>query len=157
MSTYLLAGEEDEDIALRLTQVDLHDGADGRLEVVSLRLWRVEDLDRVEAAGHLHERRGVEVGLELSCVQRRRHHHQLQIRPLRRHLLDEAKEDVSRESALVRLVKDDGGVALEHGVVHCLAQQHAVCHVLELRLRPRHVLEADRVPDLLSQLHIHLL
>ena len=49
----LLAGEEDEDVALRLAQVDLHNGADGRLEVVALGLGRVEDLDRVQTAGHL--------------------------------------------------------------------------------------------------------
>eukprot|EP00965_Chrysotila_dentata_P045002 1494767-Pleurochrysis_carterae.AAC.5 len=136
---------------------DLHDGADGGLEVVALWLGRVEDLDRVQPAGHLHQRRRVEVGLELARVERCTHHDQLEVGPLCRNFLDEAEEDVGGERALVRLVEDHRSVALEQRVRHRLAQQHAVRHVLQDRLGPRHVLETDRVPNLLAQLDVHLL
>mmetsp|Transcript_14985 Transcript_14985/g.34329 ORF Transcript_14985/g.34329 Transcript_14985/m.34329 type:complete len:504 (+) Transcript_14985:753-2264(+) len=153
----LLAREEDEDVALAFAQVHLHDGADGSLEVVALWLGCVEDLDRVQPARDLHERRRVEVRLELTGIERRAHHNQLEIRSLRGHLLDQPKEDVGRQRALVRFVEDHSGVSLEQWVRHRLAQEHAVRHVLENRLGARHVFEADGVPHLLSQLDVHLL
>ena len=63
-NTYLLAGEEHQHVAIdRLTHVQLEHGADRRLQVVALRLRRVEDLDRMRAAGDAHQRRAVEVRL----------------------------------------------------------------------------------------------
>mmetsp|Transcript_80034 Transcript_80034/g.214217 ORF Transcript_80034/g.214217 Transcript_80034/m.214217 type:complete len:283 (-) Transcript_80034:1008-1856(-) len=64
----LLAREEDEDVARRLAQVDLHRRADRRLQVVPLRLLGVEDLDGEGAARHVHSRAVVEVLLELARV-----------------------------------------------------------------------------------------
>ena len=78
----LLAREEDEDVARRLAEVDLDRGADGGLEVVALRLLRVEDLHREGAAGHVDSRAVVEVLLELAGVERRAHDDQPHVRPL---------------------------------------------------------------------------
>ena len=68
--TDLLPREEEEAIALLLlTHVDLDHGADGRLQVVPLRLRGVEDLHGVGASGDGEQRAAVEVHLELSGVQ----------------------------------------------------------------------------------------
>merc|ERR1719322_1054568 len=57
----LLAGQEHQHVALLYsTHVNLYDGPDCGLQVVPLWLWRVEDLDGVGAAGHVHEGRVVE-------------------------------------------------------------------------------------------------
>ena len=53
----------------------------------------------------------------------------LEVRPLSRHLLEDAHEDVGGQRALVSLVQDDDAVALQQGVVHGLPEQHAVGHV----------------------------
>ena len=51
MGGYLLAGKEEEDVASSLlAEVDLHHRPEGRLDVVSLWLWREEYLHRVGAA-----------------------------------------------------------------------------------------------------------
>eukprot|EP00965_Chrysotila_dentata_P249383 6208869-Pleurochrysis_carterae.AAC.10 len=71
--------------------------------------------------------------------------------------LDEAEEQVGGECALVRLVEHDGGVAPERRVVHRLAQQHPVGQVLEYRLGPARVVEADGVANLLAQRDAKLL
>jgi hypothetical protein len=56
----------------------------------------------------------------------------------------------------VGLVEDDGAVARQVVVVHGLAQQHAVRHVLENGARARLVFETDAVSDLLAELDVHL-
>lgn len=60
--TYLLPCKKEKDISLRLlAHVDLDDGTDGRLQVIALRFRRVEDLDRMSATGHAHQRSIVKV------------------------------------------------------------------------------------------------
>ena len=54
-------------------------------------------------------------------------------------------------------VEDDGAVASEVVVVHGLAQQHSVGHVLEDGVGPRLVLETNAVSNLLAELDVHLL
>ncbi len=46
---FLLASEEEQDVARRLAKMDLQDGADRRLQIGALRLRGVEDLDRGQA------------------------------------------------------------------------------------------------------------
>jgi len=51
--TDLLSGEEEQDVSFHLlAQVDLDHRPDGCLQVVSLRLWREEDLHRVSSSWH---------------------------------------------------------------------------------------------------------
>lgn len=71
---YLLSCEEEQDVALvALTHVDLDDGADGCLQVVPLRLRRVEDLHWMRASGDGQQRTLVEIHLELAGVERGAH------------------------------------------------------------------------------------
>ena len=62
----------------------LDDRPDGGFEIVSFRLRGVENLDGVGSAGNVHERRVVEVVLELARVQGGAHDHQLQVGPDRK-------------------------------------------------------------------------
>jgi translation initiation factor 6 (eIF-6) len=57
----------------------------------------------------------------------------------------------------VGLVEDDGTVARQVVVVHGLAQQHSVRHVLQDGVLARLVLETNAVSDLLAELDVHLL
>mmetsp|Transcript_15053 Transcript_15053/g.32129 ORF Transcript_15053/g.32129 Transcript_15053/m.32129 type:complete len:663 (-) Transcript_15053:611-2599(-) len=153
----LLAGQKDEHIAGRLVQVNLQHGAYGGVEIVLHGLRRVVELHRVEPPRHRQQRRVVKVAAELLGVERRAHDNHLELRPQREQLLDEAEEQVGGECALVRLVEHDGGVAPERRVVHRLAQQHPVGQVLEYRLGPARVVEADGVANLLAQRDAKLL
>ena len=107
-----------------------------------------------------HERRVLEVALELLGFQRGRHDHNLQRRALHKHLgsgarvsqrrivatptfpgraclLEQAEEDVGGERTLVRLVQHDNAVSRHQRVRHRLAEQHAVRHVPARRRRER--------------------
>lgn len=69
-----MSGEEQQNVSfITLAHVDLDHGAYGRLQVVPLRLGRVEDLHGVRAARDGEERAAVEVHLELPGVQRGAH------------------------------------------------------------------------------------
>lgn len=68
------------------------------------------------------------------------------------HLLEQTHQDIGGEGPLVSLIEDDGRVPREHVVVHGFSEQHTVGHVLEeRRVSVRHVLESNRVSDLLSK------
>lgn len=57
-----MAGEKKKNVTLRLlAHVNLDDGTDGRFQVVSLRLWSVEDLYRMGTTGNTHQRSVVKV------------------------------------------------------------------------------------------------
>ena len=64
----LLTGQEEQDVALRLGEVDLHDGNEGGVEVVRLGLLGVEDLDGEGAAGDGEDGALVEVAREFFGV-----------------------------------------------------------------------------------------
>lgn len=153
----VLAGEEDEDVAVRGGgRVDLEDRGDGGVEVVGLGLLGVVDVDGVPAAGDVEDGRAVKVPRELLRVHRRGRDEQLELRPEARDVLDEAEEDVGREGALVGLVDHERGVPAEVGLGEELAEQHAVGHVLEDGLVGGRVLEADGVAHLVADLDAHL-
>ena len=60
-----LAGEEEQDVALRLGEVDLHDRDQRRVHVVALGRLGVQDLDRVRAPRDREDRAAEEVAGEL--------------------------------------------------------------------------------------------
>lgn len=64
------------------------------------------------------------------------------------HLLEQPKQHVCVDRALVSLVQDDDAVVLKLIVQQALAQQHAVGHVLDVRRGAGAVLETDGVTDL---------
>ncbi len=72
--TCLLSSEEEQNVPFILfAHVDLDHSADGRLQVVPLRLRRVENLHGVRASGDGQQRALVEVHLELTGVERGAH------------------------------------------------------------------------------------
>eukprot|EP00754_Rhynchopus_humris_P006658 Rhum_TRINITY_DN13182_c1_g1::Rhum_TRINITY_DN13182_c1_g1_i1::g.57091::m.57091 len=152
----LLTREEEQDVTGLLVAVDLAHRADGSLKVVGLGLRRVEDVDGEHATRDVHERRGVEVVLELLRVEGGAHDDELQVRAARQDLLHQSEEGVGGQRALVRLVKDDARVARQLRVEHRFAEKHTVRHVLQHRRLARAVLETDRVPAVLAEHHVHL-
>ena len=65
--------------------------------------------------------------------------------------LEETKEDVGGNGALVRLVEHEHAVLAHVGVDEALSLEHAVRHVLDLGIGTRAVFEPDRVPDFLPE------
>ena len=90
----------------------LHHRADSSLEIIALWLGREEDLDRMKPAGHLHEWCGIKIGLELAGVERCGHDDELQVWPLNGYFLNETKENIGSERALVSLVENDCGITV---------------------------------------------
>lgn len=152
----VFTGQEEQDIALGLGGVNLEDCSDGGLDVVALRLGGVEDLDRVSSSRNRQQRRIVEVSLELLRIKRGGHDDDLEVRSAPGDLLQQRHEDIGRQGPFVSLVENDAAVPRHFVIVHGLAQQHTVGHVLEHRLGARHVLETDAVADLLAEDDVHL-
>ena len=130
------------------------------LEVASA--CAVADLDRVQPAGHLDDRRGMrvvaaEMAREPLGVERRRRDHELEVVAPRQQLLQVAEQEVDVEAALVRLVDDDRVVGQEVAVAARLGQQDAVGHHLDPRARRAPVGEAHLVADRAAERAAHLL
>jgi hypothetical protein len=100
----VLAGEEDENVARRLRDVHLQRSDDDGVEVVGLGRLGVENVDRVAAAGNVENWRAVKVLAKLLGLERRRRDDELEVGSEARNVLDEAKENVGVQRALVRLV-----------------------------------------------------
>ena len=152
----LLARQKQQHVTLRLVRVDLYHRPDRRLQVVPLRLLRVENLHGMQPSRHFNQRRIQEVILELLGLQRRRHDHHFQVWPLEDDLLQEPKQDVRRQRPLVRLVQNHHAILAQRRIRHRLPQQHTVRRKLHLGLGPTAVLETNRVPHLLPKTHVHL-
>eukprot|EP00964_Phaeocystis_antarctica_P093832 scaffold60638_cov54-Phaeocystis_antarctica.AAC.3 len=103
----LLSGEEEEHVARRLGEVDLHHGDERGVEVVGLRRLGVEDLDGEGAARDREDRALVEVGRVLLRVERRGGADDLEILAPLEQALEQAEEHVGVDGALVRLVEHD--------------------------------------------------
>ena len=111
----LLSGQEREDIAAEgLLVMQLHDGAERRVDEVVLRLERVQHLDGVLPPGHSHARhRRIEESFEQRNVERRAHHDDTQRRRALGRVAGrratalraqyEPAEDVGLQRTLVRL------------------------------------------------------
>ena len=115
----LLPGQEREDVpAEGLLVMQLHYGAERRVDVVVLRLERVKHLDGVLPPGHSHARhRRVEEAFEQRDIERRAHHDDTQRRRALGRVAGhrsttlraqhEPAEDVGLQRTLVRLVDDE--------------------------------------------------
>lgn len=79
--TTYLPREEQQDVALWLCEVDLHDGDERCIHVVRLWRARVQDFHRVCAPWDGEDGAVEEIGRELVSIQRRRSHDQLQVWP----------------------------------------------------------------------------
>ena len=99
--------------------MDLNDCSDGGFEVVSLGLWRVEDLDGESSSRDAHQRRVVEVVLEFTGVQSGTHDHDLQIATLserERGRRRRRSELLSGENSLdkLSLIREKVNLTVEH-------------------------------------------
>ncbi len=98
----------------------------------------IAGLDREGAAGALDHRRVAEELADARAVERRRHDQELEV--LAQALLHVARQrqaEVGIERALVELVEQHGGDALERGIVEDQAREHALGHDLDARRAPR--------------------
>lgn len=154
---FFLARQEDQNVTSWFLDVNLHYSLDRRLVVVFLRRLRIEDFNRVHAAWDIDERRSREVLLEALSVKGCTHHNYLELWALWQDFFEKPKENVSRQSALVSLIKNDDAVLRQHWVQHRLTQQHAICQILEPGLFGRLIFKPNRVTNESTKLDVHLL
>lgn len=110
----------------------------------------------MRATRHCEQRRIVEVSLELLRIQSSRHDYNFEVVSALGDLLEQGHQNIRRKGSLVSFVNDDAGVPRHVVVVHTLAQQLTVGHVLEEGLLGGTVVETYRVTDLLSEFNVHL-
>lgn len=131
-----LTRQEQQDIALGFFHlVDLDGCADGRLQIVALRLRRVENLHWECATGNVHARAVVKILLKLAGIQCGAHNDDFQVVALGQDLLQQAHQNVGGQRAFVGFVQNNDAVALEQGISHGFAQQHTVGAVSVWRRR----------------------
>ena len=152
----LLTGKEEQDISLGLGGMNLQHGPYGGLEVVTLGLGGIEDLDGEGTTRDGEQWGVVEVGLELLGIEGGRHDNDLEVFAAGGDLLEQGHEDIGREGTFVGFIENDAAVAGHVVVVHGLAQELTIGHVLEHGLGAGPVLETDAVTDFLAQLDIQL-
>ncbi len=105
----------------------------------------VPGVDREGAAGHLDDRRAIEVLGETLQVDGRRGDDQLQVRPAMQQRLQVAEQEIDVQAALVGFVDDDRVVAFEEAVVLGFSQQDAVGHQFDQGIGVALVLEPHLV------------
>ncbi len=171
-----LAGQEDEDVA-RSLPLKLADRVGDRGDLVPVLVASlprsasalgighgpVADLDRVGAAGHLDDRGGLagagvgEVRGEPLRVDGRGGDDHLEVGAARQQLPQEAEDEVDVQAALVRLVDDEGVVAVQVRLARDLGEQDAVGHQLHGGGVAGLVGEPHLVPDHLAELRAEFL
>mmetsp|Transcript_17991 Transcript_17991/g.51087 ORF Transcript_17991/g.51087 Transcript_17991/m.51087 type:complete len:367 (+) Transcript_17991:709-1809(+) len=102
---FFLSSEEDEDVALRFRQVDLHHGDHAGVQIVTLRFLRVQDFYRECPSRNRENGALEEVAGELFSVQGGGRHDDLQIGPSSAQVLQQPEQDVSVNRTLVGFVK----------------------------------------------------
>ncbi|KRY55600.1 hypothetical protein T03_17706 [Trichinella britovi] len=149
----LLAGQEDQNIARRFGQVDLHDGDQRRVQIVGLRFAGVQHFDRKCASGYCENRRLVEVLGKFYRVQSGRSDNQLQLvgSSIFHRLLAQAEQHVGMYGPFVGFVEHDHRIGVQIRIQQALSQQHPVSHVFDVGVGTGAVFETDRVADLLAQ------
>ena len=128
----------------------------------------VADLDRVSAARHLDDRRGLdqatrtgralpraEMARETIRIDRRRRDDDLQVRARGQQARHVAQDEVDVQAALVGLVNDERVVAAQHRIRLNLRQQDAVRHELDEGRGADLVRETHLVADHLAALAAH--
>ena len=123
----------------------------------------VPDLDRVSAAGDLDDRGGLagarvlEVLGEALGVDRRGGDDHLEVGAAGQQLPEVAEDEVDIQAALVRLVDDEGVVAVQVPVGADLGEQDAVGHELDGGGVAGFISKSDLVSDYVTQLSAQLL
>ena len=142
------AGQEDQGVAHRRDARDFVAGGDDAVQhravarvvivaplvatLVATFVQRpIAHFDRITAAFHAHHRRIAEVLREAFGVDGRRGDDHFQVAAFDKQLLEIAEQEVDVETALVRLVDDQGVVGRQPAVGLDLGQQDAVGHELD--------------------------
>ena len=164
-----LAGQEHQHVAGLLVPQLAHGGLDGRRQVglvvlvFGLHVFRrpIADLDRIQAPGDLDDGCGpsgfTEVLGKAGGVDGGRGDDELEVIATRAidELLEVAQQEVDVETALVRLVDDEGVVGREQAVTLAFGQQDAIGHQLDAGARRDLLVEAYLVADIGAQRRAH--
>ena len=118
---------------------------------------QIADLHRVQAPGHLDDRRLSEGIRECGGIDRRRCDYDFEVLPATDQQSQVTEQEVDVQAALVGLVDDDRIVFQQVGIVLNLGEQHAVGHHLDAGLGHGLVREPDLATDFPSPGHTELL
>ena len=144
------AGEEDEDVAVGVTQ-EFGDGIADGIHLVDVVVGPVADLDREGAPRYLDHRGVAKVRAEALGVQGRGGDDDAQVWAPGQQPGEIAQQEVDIERALVSLVDDDRVVCLEQSITADGREEHAIGHDRDRGIRTRPVGEADAIPHPFAQ------
>ena len=147
-----LAGQEHQHIS-RSEPRQFVDSVEDALDLIAILLLgvirhqrSVAHFNGVGPTGDVDDRRSGKVPGEALRVDGRRRDDQLEVGPAGKKPVQIAQQKVDVETALVRLVDNDGVVLLQQGILLGLRQQDAVRHQLDVAARLGLVAEADLEP-----------
>ena len=142
------AGKEYQDVAVDSARGQpSHRLGDLLLQRLS-RMRRVRDFEIEQTAFALHRRARRKIAGDGPGVERRRHHHQAQIRPRRSLQAPQQRQgEIGVEMALVKLVQNHRRHPAQLGIVHQTPDQEAFGDVEQPRLAARGGFEPDLVSD----------
>jgi hypothetical protein len=83
--------------------------------------------------------------LELESVEGGRHDDDFEVGAFFGEGFEETHEDISGKCTFVSFIEDDGGVAIEVGVVHGFPEKHTVRHIFEESDVPGSVMSSKRI------------
>mmetsp|Transcript_7308 Transcript_7308/g.17712 ORF Transcript_7308/g.17712 Transcript_7308/m.17712 type:complete len:239 (+) Transcript_7308:1578-2294(+) len=131
--------------------MDLHDGDEGRVQVVALGGLGVQQLHGERPSRNGEDGAIAEEGRVLLGLECRGSHDEFEVGSPSQRFLHEPEEDVGVDGTFVGLVEHDQRVTRTVGIHKAFTQQHAIRHVLDHRLVAGAILKPNAVANLLSQ------
>ena len=139
--------QENEDVAIRFMQCNVHNAPQMERPVLVRLYRRVLDTHR-ETASDRADARGVEPARDALAIQRRRHHDETQIRAqLRLHVEGERGAQVPVQMAFVEFVEQDGADAGQFRIGLDQAGEDPLGHHFHARACRNFRLETDAIAD----------
>ncbi len=158
---FALAGQKHQNVAARVNRLQFIDAVGNPTVQAAINSligqWPVTDIDRVTATCHVDDRRVVIKRREAFGINRGRGDDDAQIRTFGQHAPEQAEQKIDVQTALMRLVNDDGVIAVKKAVALRFRQQDAVGHELDQRVRGHLLGKAHLKTDLTAQLGVQFL